>query len=94
MITANLLNDWKTAETIDSKYLLEENDVLFARSGSVGRAFVYKNKLGKAIFAGYLIRFKFDPEKINPSFVLYYTFTKNLQIMATINSKNSLHNLT
>ena len=72
----NLLDDWKTAETIDSKYLLQENDVLFARSGSVGRAFVYKNQLGKAIFAGYLIRFKFDPEKVNPSFVLYYSFTK------------------
>lgn len=72
----NLLDDWKTAETIHPKYLLEENDVLFARSGSVGRAFVYKNKLGKAIFAGYLIRFKFDPEKVNPSFVLYYSFTK------------------
>ena len=72
----NLLNDWKTAETIHPKYLLEENDVLFARSGSVGRAFVYKSELGKAIFAGYLIRFKFDPAKVNPSFVLYYTFTK------------------
>ncbi|MYB96574.1 hypothetical protein F4054_00365 [Candidatus Poribacteria bacterium] len=72
----NLLDDWKTAEAIHSKYLLEENDVLFARSGSVGRAFVYKNGFGKAIFAGYLLRFKFDPEKINPSFVLYYTFTK------------------
>ena len=72
----NLLDDWKTAKTIHSKYLLEENDVLFARSGSVGRAFVYKNEFGKAIFAGYLIRFKFDPEKVNPSFVLYYSFTK------------------
>ncbi len=72
----NLLDDWKTAETIHSKYLLEEDDVLFARSGSVGRAFVYKSKFGKAIFAGYLIRFKFDPEKINPSFVLSYSFTK------------------
>ena len=72
----NLLDDWKTAGTINSKYLLEENDVLFARSGSVGRAFVYKSELGKAIFAGYLIRFKFDPEKVNPSFVLYYSFTK------------------
>jgi len=72
----NLLGDWKTAEVIHSKYLLEENDVLFARSGSVGRAFVYKSELGKAIFAGYLIRFKFDREKLNPSFVLYYTFTK------------------
>ena len=72
----NLLDDWKTAETIDSKYLLEENDVLFARSGSVGRAFVYKGEVGKAIFAGYMIRFKFDPEKVNPSFVLSYSFTK------------------
>ena len=72
----NLLDDWKTAETIHSKYLLEENDLLFARSGSVGRAFVYKSEFGKAIFAGYLIRFKFDPEKVNPSFVLYYSFTK------------------
>ncbi len=72
----NLLDDWKTAETIDSKYLLEENDVLFARSGSVGRAFVYKGEFGKAIFAGYMIRFKFDPDKVNPSFVLHYSFTK------------------
>lgn len=72
----NLLDDWKTAETIQSKYLLEDDDVLFARSGSVGRAFIYKSELGKAIFAGYMIRFKFDPEKVNPSFVLYYSFTK------------------
>ena len=72
----NLLDDWKTAETIHSKYLLEEDDVLFARSGSVGRTFVYKSEFGKAIFAGYMIRFKFDPEKVNPSFVLFYSFTK------------------
>ena len=73
----NLLNDdWKTAETIHPKYLLQENDVLFARSGSAGRAFVYKSQLGKAIFAGYLIRFKFDSAKVNPSFVFYYTLTK------------------
>ena len=94
----NLLNDdWQTTEAIDSKYLLQENDVLFARSGSVGRAFVYKSKLGKAIFAGYLIRFKFDLEKVNPSFVLYYTLTKvykfwvqsvqRTAVQANINSK-------
>ena len=60
----NLLDDWKTAEAIHPKYLLEEDDVLFARSGSVGRAFVYKSGLGRAIFAGYLLRFKFDLTKI------------------------------
>ena len=94
----NLLDDdWKSAEETDLKYLLEEDDVLFARSGSTGRAFVYKSKLGKAIFAGYLIRFKFDPEKVNSSFVFHYTLTKiyklwvhsvqRTTVQANINSK-------
>ena len=94
----NLLNDdWKTAGTIHPKYLLQENDVIFARSGSAGRAFVYKSQLGTAIFAGYLIRFKFDAAKVNPSFVFYYTLTKMYKlwvqsiqrtaVQANINSK-------
>ena len=94
----NLLDDdWQTAEEIDLKYLLEENDVLFARSGSVGRAFVYKSIFGKSIFAGYLIRFKFDADKVIPSFVFHYTLTKiyklwvhsvqRTTVQANINSK-------
>ena len=94
----NLLDDdWQTAEEIDAKYLLKENDVLFARSGSVGRAFVYKSIFGQSIFAGYLIRFKFDPDKVNPSFVFHYTLTKiyklwvhsvqRTTVQANINSK-------
>ena len=73
----NLLNDdWQTAEEIDLKYVLEDNDVLFARSGSAGRAFVYSSIFGHSIFAGYLIRFKFDTAKVNPQFVFHYTLTK------------------
>ena len=73
----NLLgDDWQTAEEIDLKYLLEDNDVLIARSGSAGRAFVYKSIFDQSIFAGYLIRFKFDPAKVNPLFVFHYTLTK------------------
>ena len=94
----NLLNDnWQTAEEVDLKYLLEENDVLFARSGSAGRAFVYKRIFGQSIFAGYLIRFKFNPDKVNPLFVFHYTLTKiyklwvhsvqRTTIQANINSK-------
>ena len=94
----NLLNDdWQTAEEIDLKYLLHENDVLFARSGSAGRAFVYKSIFGQSIFAGYLIRFKFNPDKVNPLFVFHYTLTKiyklwvhsvqRTTIQANINSK-------
>ena len=71
----NLQNeDWKTAKKIDEKYILERNDLLFARSGATaGKTFIYKREHGKAIFAGYLIRFRFDETRINPLFVFYYT---------------------
>ncbi|OGY94755.1 MAG: hypothetical protein A2260_00955 [Candidatus Komeilibacteria bacterium RIFOXYA2_FULL_45_9] len=68
---------WQTAKTIEGKYLLEENDILFARSGATaGKSFIYKKKFGKAIFAGYLIKFKINEEKANPKFIFYYTQLK------------------
>ena len=37
-------------------YLLEDDDLLFARSGaSVGKTFLYKKEYGTSAFAGYLI---------------------------------------
>lgn len=62
----NLLSDWKTAEQIDKKYILDDGDFLFARSGATaGKTFYYtKEKCSKAIFAGYLIRFKCKKELI------------------------------
>ena len=66
--------DWKTAKRVDEKYALDENDILFARSGATaGKTFIYKSEYGKAIFAGYMIRFRFDRTKVNPLFVFYYT---------------------
>ena len=70
-------DDWKTAKNIDERYLLEENDILFARSGATaGKTFLYKKEFGKAIFAGYLIRFVINEEKVSPLFVYYYTQLK------------------
>ena len=70
-------NDIKTASYVDTKYELEENDILFARSGATaGKCLIYKKDYGKAIFAGYLIRFKINPQKLNPMFLFYYTQTK------------------
>ena len=71
----NLQNeDWKTARKVDEKYALDENDILFARSGATaGKAFIYKREYGKAIFAGYMIRFRFDKTRVHPLFVFYYT---------------------
>lgn len=64
--------DLKSAETIEEKYLLNENDILFARSGSVGRCYIHKDMARKSIFAGYLIRFVLNKELINPDYLFYY----------------------
>lgn len=63
---------WKTAKTIEKKYLLNYNDLLFARSGSVGRAYLHKETGERAIFAGYLIRFILDETRANPNYIFYY----------------------
>jgi len=59
-----------------SEYLLRDGDILFARSGAtVGKAFRFKSTLGPACFAGYLIRFRFDPDRIIPELVELWTQT-------------------
>src|SRR5690625_1430711 len=56
-------------------YLLQKGDILFARSGAtVGKTYYHSNN-DEACFAGYLIRFRGDKEKIHPKFVYYYTQT-------------------
>jgi len=65
-----------TAETIDSKYILNNNDILFARSGAtVGKTYIHKVKKinYKAFFAGYMIRFIVNPNIIIPDFLFIYT---------------------
>lgn len=69
------LNDMSvSANGFAEQYLLRENDFLIARSGNtVGKTFLYKKKYGKAIYAGYLIRFELNTEKILPDYLLAYT---------------------
>jgi type I restriction enzyme, S subunit len=70
-------HEFVTAENVKDDFLLKDGDVLFARSGAtVGKTFIYTRELGKSIFAGYCIRFRFDEEKVLPSFVYYYTKTE------------------
>ncbi|TWP26701.1 hypothetical protein ETU09_09050 [Apibacter muscae] len=66
------VDSWKTANKIEDKFLLKLNDILFARSGSVGKCYIHKDINIKAIFAGYLIRFVLNTEKCNPDFIFYY----------------------
>lgn len=56
--------------------LLEENDVLFARSGAtVGKTFMFRDYDGEACFAGYLIRARTLTTKLKPLFLYYFTKT-------------------
>ena len=43
-------------------YELVAGDLLFARSGSVGRTYLYRLEDGPCVFAGYLIRFRPNPK--------------------------------
>jgi type I restriction enzyme S subunit len=55
-------------------YLLDDGDVLLARSGAtVGKAFIYRKEWGTACFAGYLIRCRCNQKILIPDFFFYYT---------------------
>lgn len=70
--SGELNNNWKTAERVDEQYILSDKDLLFARSGATaGKPFLYYEKFGKALFAGYLIRFRFT-KKVMPEYVFQF----------------------
>ena len=65
-----------TANSIDNKYILNNNDILIARSGNtVGKSYIHKTNIIKetCIFAGYLIRFVIDESQILPDYVFIFT---------------------
>ena len=64
-----------TANCIEDKYILNENDILIARSGNtVGKAYIHKATPYDCFFAGYLIRFIVDKKKALPEYI--FTFTQ------------------
>lgn len=65
-------NNKVTCKNIEQNYILHKNDLLFARSGSVGKCYIHKRISEPAIFAGYLIRFIINAAIINPDYLFYY----------------------
>lgn len=58
---------------IAQSYLLEDGDLLLARSGAtVGKSFQYLQTWGKAAYAGYLIRFRVNPAVLTARFAYYF----------------------
>lgn len=57
-------------------FRLKEGDIVFARTGAtVGKTYLYNPNDGDLVFAGFLIRFSLDTQKIIPSFLRAYTNT-------------------
>lgn len=59
-------------------YLLRDGDLLVARSGAtVGKAFLYRDAMGTAAFAGYLIQFRPDQQRVLPEMLAAWTRTRH-----------------
>ena len=76
--TRRIIGDYTSPDNIDEKYLLEKNDILFARTGaSTGKTYIHSkfNETLKYYFAGFLIKFKIK-DNYSSKFIYQYTFTE------------------
>jgi type I restriction enzyme S subunit len=55
-------------------YLLKRGDILFARSGSVGKTYMFDEDI-EACFAGYLIKATCNKHKLLPKYLYFYTLS-------------------
>lgn len=68
-----------------NQYLVEEGDILVARTGATtGYNYVVGKDVKNTVFASYLIRFKIDEKQVEPTYLkyimksqMYYGFVKN-----------------
>ena len=70
-------NELKSVDDINAKdYLLKENDICFARTGnSIGKTYFYDGTIKDLVYAGFLIKFSLDNNKVNPKYIKYYTLS-------------------
>lgn len=74
---------------LEQKYLVKENDILFARTGaSVGKSYLYNHNDGELYFAGFLIRARIKPE-YNGAFIYYQTKSKKYDRWVKLTSMRS-----
>jgi type I restriction enzyme S subunit len=59
--------DWKD-------FLLKKGDILFVRTGSTtGKSYLYNELDGKLVYAGFLIKFSPNTNKLSPSYLRHFT---------------------
>jgi type I restriction enzyme S subunit len=60
-----------------SEFILENGDIVFVRTGSTtGKTYLYNNKDGVLVYAGFLIKFKLNNTKLLPKYLSLYTQTR------------------
>ena len=75
--TLNISDLRSVSDEKATDYLLKPNDIVFARTGaSTGRSYFYDGTDGLFVFAGFLIKFSLDPEKVNPKYIKYHCLSK------------------
>ena len=63
-----------TVANVEEKYILNDDDILIARSGAtVGKAYIHKELPYTCLYAGYLIRFLVNSENLLPGYLFTYT---------------------
>jgi type I restriction enzyme S subunit len=74
-------------EHLAAPYILQDGDVLFARSGAnVGKTFRYREEWGRACFASYLVRLRPDRRQVLPDYLYYYTQSRAFQHEVRLNT--------
>ena len=59
------------------RYVLKPGDLVIARTGaSTGRNYFYDGRDGQLVYAGFLIKFSLDPQKVYPPFVKYHCLSQ------------------
>ena len=62
------------SEDVIKQFMLNDGDIVIARSGTVGKSAIYKrNKYEQMIFASYLVRLLLDKKQILPKYLFYFT---------------------
>ena len=81
----------KSVDNLSAKeYYLKDGDIVFARTGAtVGKTYLYDVRDGQLVYAGFLIKFSPNPNKLIPYYLKAHTETKDYTNWVAITSQRS-----
>ena len=75
---------------LSENYYLKDGDIVFARTGAtVGKTYLYDKNDGELVYAGFLIKFTPDKERILPYYLKSQTNTREYANWVSITSQRS-----